>query len=121
MQREYARIKRQYVWEKTGGLCWYCGARLYYREEADTEVKKPLVFTADQARLENDALTFLPLYRACAANFDNNHQSQRLASGLALQCKRLWHAIVRQLEVFCLKCVNHGAGLGADQRRHHDH
>src|SRR5260370_41724831 len=40
------RIKRQYVWEKTGGLCWYCGARLYYREEADTKVKKRLVFTA---------------------------------------------------------------------------
>ena len=41
------RIKRLYVWEKTGGLCWYCGARLYYREEADTEFKKRLVFTAD--------------------------------------------------------------------------
>jgi hypothetical protein len=41
------RVKRQYVWQKTGGLCWYCGARLYYREEADTEVKKRLVFTAD--------------------------------------------------------------------------
>ena len=41
------RIKRLYVWEKTGGLCWYCGARLYYREEADTKVKRRLVFTAD--------------------------------------------------------------------------
>ena len=41
------RIKWQYAWEKTGGLCWYCGARLYYREEADTKVKKRLVFTAD--------------------------------------------------------------------------
>lgn len=41
------RVRRQYVWQKTGGLCWYCGARLYYREEADTEVKKRLVFTAD--------------------------------------------------------------------------
>src|SRR6266849_5639724 len=38
------RIKWQYAWEKTGGLCWYCGARLYYREEADTKVKKRLVF-----------------------------------------------------------------------------
>src|SRR5216683_6831854 len=41
------RIKRQYVWAKTGGLCWYCGAQLYRREEADTEVQKRLVFTAD--------------------------------------------------------------------------
>jgi hypothetical protein len=41
------RIKRQYVWEKSGGLCWYCGARLYYRDEADTKFKKRLVFTAD--------------------------------------------------------------------------
>jgi 5-methylcytosine-specific restriction endonuclease McrA len=41
------RIKRQYVWAKSGGLCWYCGAQLYCREEADTELKKQLVFTAD--------------------------------------------------------------------------
>lgn len=41
------RIKRQYVWAKSGGLCWYCGAQLYSREEADTEVKKRLIFTAD--------------------------------------------------------------------------
>jgi hypothetical protein len=34
-------------WEKTGGLCWCCGARLYYREQADTEIKKRLTFTAD--------------------------------------------------------------------------
>jgi len=41
------RIKRQYVWEKTGGFCWYCGARLYLREDADDELKKRLVFTVD--------------------------------------------------------------------------
>jgi hypothetical protein len=41
------RIKRQYVWEKSDGRCWYCGARLYYREEADTDFKKRLVFTVD--------------------------------------------------------------------------
>src|SRR6266436_5070767 len=41
------RIKRQCVWAKTGGRCWYCGARLYHREEADTEIKRRLVFTAD--------------------------------------------------------------------------
>ena len=41
------RTKRQYVWEKTGGFCWYCGARLYLREDADTELKKRLAFTVD--------------------------------------------------------------------------
>jgi HNH endonuclease len=41
------RIKRQYVWARTGGFCWYCGARLYLREDADTELKKRLVFTVD--------------------------------------------------------------------------
>ena len=41
------RIKRQYVWAKSGGLCWYCGAQLYSRAEADTEVKKEFIFTAD--------------------------------------------------------------------------
>jgi hypothetical protein len=41
------RIKRQYVWAKSGGLCWYCGVQLYSRAEADTEVKKEFIFTAD--------------------------------------------------------------------------
>ena len=41
------RTKRQYVWEKTGGFCWYCGARLYLREDADTELKRRLAFTVD--------------------------------------------------------------------------
>ena len=41
------RIKRQYVWAKSGGLCWYCGAQLYSRAEADTKVKKEFIFTAD--------------------------------------------------------------------------
>jgi hypothetical protein len=41
------RTKRQYVWEKTGGFCWYCGARLYLREDVDDELKKRLVFTVD--------------------------------------------------------------------------
>jgi 5-methylcytosine-specific restriction endonuclease McrA len=41
------RIKRQYVWAKSSGLCWYCGAQLYSRGEADTAVKKEFIFTAD--------------------------------------------------------------------------
>ena len=46
-QVDTPRTKRQYVWEKTGGFCWYCGARLYLREDADDELKKRLVFTVD--------------------------------------------------------------------------
>jgi hypothetical protein len=41
------RIKRQYVWAKSSGLCWYCGAQLYSHAEADTAVKNEFIFTAD--------------------------------------------------------------------------
>ncbi len=34
-----------------------------------------LVFVADQARVENDSATFLPLYRACAATFPQDARS----------------------------------------------
>jgi 5-methylcytosine-specific restriction endonuclease McrA len=70
------RIKRQYVWEKTGGLCWYCGARLYYREEADTEVKRRLVFTADhlhpRAHSGRGRANKVPACKYC-----NSHKSSR--------------------------------------------
>jgi hypothetical protein len=70
------RIKRQYVWEKTGGLCWYCGARLYYHEEADTEVKKRLVFTADhlhpRAHGGRGRANKVPACKYC-----NSHKSSR--------------------------------------------
>ena len=73
---ETLRIKRQYVWEKTGGLCWYCGARLYYREEADTEVKKRLVFTADhlhpRAHGGRGRANKVPACKYC-----NSHKSSR--------------------------------------------
>jgi 5-methylcytosine-specific restriction endonuclease McrA len=41
------KIKRKYVWTKSGGLCWYCGVQLYRSAEVDTEAKKKLVFTTD--------------------------------------------------------------------------
>ena len=70
------RIKRQYVWEKTGGLCWYCGERLYYREEADTKVKKRLVFTADhlhpRAHGGRGRANKVPACKYC-----NSHKSSR--------------------------------------------
>src|SRR5215831_10593601 len=44
------QIKRQYVWMKSRGRCWYCGVQLYCPGEADTEVKKQFVFTTDHVR-----------------------------------------------------------------------
>jgi 5-methylcytosine-specific restriction endonuclease McrA len=71
-----SRIKRQYVWAKTGGLCWYCGVQLYRRDEADTEVTKRLVFTADhlQARAHGGRgrANKVPACRYC-----NSHKSSR--------------------------------------------
>ncbi len=70
------RTKRQYVWAKTGGLCWYCGAQLYRREEADTEVQKRLVFTADhlhpRAHGGRGRANKVPACRYC-----NSHKSSR--------------------------------------------
>jgi hypothetical protein len=70
------RIKRQYVWEKTGGLCWYCGARLYNRDEADTEIKRRLVFTADhlhpRARGGRGRANKVPACRYC-----NSHKGSK--------------------------------------------
>jgi len=34
------KLRRKYLWVKSGGLCWYCGAQLYSPEEANTEAKK---------------------------------------------------------------------------------
>jgi hypothetical protein len=83
------RIKRQYVWEKTGGLCWYCGARLYYREEADTEIKKRLIFTADhlhpRAHGGRGRANKVPACKYC-----NSHKSSR-----SVEQFRQWvHALV---------------------------
>jgi HNH endonuclease len=44
------KIRRRYVWAKTGGLCWYCGARLHRREQAATDLDKSLEFTVDHLR-----------------------------------------------------------------------
>jgi 5-methylcytosine-specific restriction endonuclease McrA len=83
------RIKRQYVWEKTGGLCWYCGARLYYREQADTEMKKRLIFTADhlhpRAHGGRGRANKVPACKYC-----NSHKSSR-----SVEQFRQWvHALV---------------------------
>ena len=83
------RIKRQYVWAKTGGRCWYCGARLYHREEADTEVKRRLVFTADHLHPRSHGgrgrANKVPACKYC-----NSHKSSR-----SVEQFRLWvHALL---------------------------
>ena len=47
MPRGYAENQAAIRLGKTGGFCWYCGARLYLREDADDELKRRLVFTVD--------------------------------------------------------------------------
>ena len=44
------KLRRKYLWMKSGGRCWYCGARLYNPGEANTETKKRLILTADHVR-----------------------------------------------------------------------
>jgi hypothetical protein len=83
------RIKRQYVWAKTGGRCWYCGARLYRLGQADTEVKKRLVFTADHLHPRSDGgrgrANKVPACKYC-----NSHKSSR-----SVEQFRLWvHALL---------------------------
>jgi hypothetical protein len=41
------RLKREYIWAKSAGRCWYCGTRLYHPEHADTVAKRRCGFTAD--------------------------------------------------------------------------
>ncbi|MBV8867128.1 MAG: lytic transglycosylase domain-containing protein, partial [Acidobacteriaceae bacterium] len=47
-----------------------------------------LIFLADQARLENDVNTFLPLYRACAITFPQDPRSAWCAWRIAYQSYR---------------------------------
>jgi hypothetical protein len=47
MPRGYAKNQAAIRMGKDCGFCWYCGARLYLREDADDELKERLVFTVD--------------------------------------------------------------------------
>jgi hypothetical protein len=63
----------------------------------------------------------LELSRPRATHFDHNHEGERLAARLSLEGECLRYAVVRQPEVIGLKRVNHGSGLGSEQRRYDDH
>src|ERR1700730_4966251 len=56
--------------------CWYCGVRLYRPEEANTEAKKQLIFTADhvhpRSRGGRGRTNKVPACKYC-----NSHKSSR--------------------------------------------
>ena len=70
------KIKRKYVWTKSGGLCWYCGAQLYCQGEADTECKRQFVFTTDHVHPRSNGgrgrANKVPACKYC-----NSHKSSR--------------------------------------------
>ena len=70
------KLRRQYLWMKSGARCWYCGARLYSPGEANTEVKKQLIFTADhvypRSRGGRGRANKVPACKYC-----NSHKSSR--------------------------------------------
>jgi HNH endonuclease len=70
------KLRRKYLWVKSGGLCWYCGARLYSPGEANTEAKKQLIFTADhvhpRSRGGRGRTNKVPACKYC-----NSHKSSR--------------------------------------------
>jgi 5-methylcytosine-specific restriction endonuclease McrA len=78
------KIKRKYVWTKSGGLCWYCGVQLYRAGEVDTEAKKQLVFTADHLHPRSHGgrgrANKVPACKYC-----NSHKSSR-----SVEEFRLW-------------------------------
>jgi 5-methylcytosine-specific restriction endonuclease McrA len=70
------KLRRKYLWAKSGGRCWYCGAQLYNPEEANTEIKKRLILTADhvhpRSRGGRGRANKVP-----ACKFCNSHKSSR--------------------------------------------
>ena len=90
------KIKRKYVWTKSGGLCWYCGAQLYCPGEADTEYKKQFVFTTDHVHPRSNGgrgrANKVPACKYC-----NSHKSSRSVEEFrqwlqTLVCEQATHA-----------------------------
>src|SRR5262249_9688472 len=78
------KIKREYVWSKSTGRCWYCGTQLYHSEQADTEDKRRCIFTADhfhpRSRGGRGRANKVPACKYC-----NSHKSSR-----SVEQFRLW-------------------------------
>jgi 5-methylcytosine-specific restriction endonuclease McrA len=70
------KLKRKYLWMKSGGRCWYCGTRLYSPAEANTEIRKQLILTADhvhpRSRGGHGRANKVPACKYC-----NSHKSSR--------------------------------------------
>jgi hypothetical protein len=96
------KIKRKYVWTKSGGLCWYCGAQLYCPGEADSEFKKPFVFTTDHVHPRSHGgrgrANKVPACKYC-----NSHKSSR-----SVEEFRQW------LQALACEQANHARALGGE-------
>ena len=70
------KLKRKYLWMKTGGRRWYCGAQLCSSGDANTEAKKHIILTADHIHprsLGGHGRT----NKVPACKFCNSHKSSR--------------------------------------------
>jgi hypothetical protein len=96
------KIKRKYVWTKSGGLCWYCGAQLYCPGEADSEFKKQFVFTTDHVHPRSNGgrgrANKVPACKYC-----NSHKSSR-----SIEEFRQW------LQALVCEQANHARALGGE-------
>src|SRR5271156_21593 len=70
------KLRRKYLWIKSGGRGWDCGAQLYHPGEADTATKRQLILTADhvhpRSRGGHGQANKVPACKYC-----NSHKSSR--------------------------------------------
>jgi HNH endonuclease len=101
------KIKRKYVWTKSGGLCWYCGAQLYCPGEADSEFKKQFVFTTDHVHPRSHGgrgrANKVPACKYC-----NSHKSSR-----SVEEFRQW------LQVLACEQANRARAVGGEYGPRH--
>ena len=101
------KIKRKYVWTKSGGLCWYCGAQLYCPGGADSEFKKQFVFTTDHVHPRSNGgrgrANKVPACKYC-----NSHKSSR-----SVEEFRQW------LQALACEQANHARALGGEYGPRH--
>ena len=68
----------------------------------------------------SDGGELIELTCACAADFDDDDESERLATGVLLEYELLRDAVVGKDEVFCGKGVDELSGFAADERGNQD-